>query len=110
MSSYDPVTVANFTVSNAAATNALSFPILIHKVVVHAVAAATTQASVLIYNAATATGTAKVQLSTDMQYATVGGAQAEVNFSPPLAFDNSGVSTTIAGSTGVDVDIYYTRA
>jgi hypothetical protein len=110
MSSYDPVTVANFTASNGAATNAITFPILVHKVVVHAVAAATTQASVLIYNATTASGAVLIELSTDMQYSLVGGAQAQSDFNPPVPFDSDGLSTTIAGSAGVDVSIYYTRA
>jgi hypothetical protein len=91
----------------AASSNAIlpAVGLRIHKVVLqHADGAAAL--SIAIFDAATATGTAKIGLTTDLADGTTFNRQAEANFSPPVRFQD-GVSVTVTG-TGT-YRIYYSR-
>lgn len=101
----DPVFVKRLTASQDAATNALNFPLYVYGVHLNGAAAATAVSSVLLFDAATATGTELIKVQTDQQAANIFASGKYVPFNPPVPFNN--VSTTIAGSTGVTVDLYY---
>lgn len=110
MSGYDPVSVYTATTSDAAPSSGITFRVLVHKAVVYNLTPATAGSSVLIYNAATATGTAKIAVASQA----VAGASGSITFAvsycdPPVPFDASGLSTTLAGSPGTTVQVYYTR-
>lgn len=102
---YDPVRVLTTTASSNAFFSA-GIQVRIHKVSIHSVDGSTAH-SVLLYDAATAAGTATIRLD-----ANVTGAAGtfekyrEANFDPPL-LHSVGVSTTLAGSN--TLRIYYTR-
>lgn len=104
----DPVKQLRLTASQGAATNGITFPVLVHKVVLNSAGPATTIASALLFDAATATGTEKVRLQTDLYAAALARGMAVLDFNPPVPFD-VGISTTISGSAGVTVDVYYNR-
>jgi hypothetical protein len=92
----------------AASSNAIvaaPFPVKVHKIVLqHADGAAVL--AVAVFDAATATGTAKAGLTTNLADGTTFQRYAEANFDPPLRF-GTGVSTTLTG-TGT-YRIYYSK-
>lgn len=108
MSTYDDCKVLTFTASQGASTNGVTFPIRIHKVAMtHA--DGTAQATVSLFDALTAVGTAVIILKANE--VTDGTASeyedyTECDFNPPLLIE-TGLSTTI-GNSGV-VRVYYTR-
>ena len=99
-----------FTTSEAAASNAIvaKGPILVHKVVLQNTNGSNA-ISVLLYDAATATGTEKIGLTTNAVAAASANFEAysEANFDPPVRFQ-VGLSSTIAGANPT-CRLYYTR-
>ena len=104
---YDDVFVYTSTSSEVVATNALTMRIRVHKVaLIHADGTEATKVS--LFDAATATGTAKIILAANET--TDGAADhfeiyAEANFNPPVPFHN--LSSTIVGT--VTCKVYYTK-
>jgi len=102
--------VHSFTASETAASNALvsTGPILIHKVVMQNTNGSNV-VSVLLYDAATATGTAKIGLTTNAVAAASANFEVyhEANFDPPVRFQ-VGLSSTIAGANPT-CRVYYSR-
>lgn len=107
MSFYSPASVYTAT---ASANAAIAGPILVHKVVLINATPATVASSVTVFNATTASGVAKIALATDLYAATIARSYIAETFDPPVEFDSDGLSTTLAGSSGTTVKIYYTPA
>jgi len=106
--SYDPATVAVKTASESAASNSvMAVPCLIHKVCLRNTNGSNA-VSIAIYDAATATGTAKIDISTNLADGTAYELSREITFDPPVRFD-TGVSTTVAGSNAT-ARIHFTPA
>lgn len=102
----DPCRVVTITADAGAATNALNFPLYIHKVVMtHA--DGTAQAGVLLYDAATVTGTSVITMRANATLAAAFETHQQEDFNPPL-YCQIGVSADIVNSAVVKV--YYTRA
>jgi hypothetical protein len=99
-----------FTSSETAASNALvtKGPILVHKVVMQNTNGSNA-VSVLLYDAATATGTEKIGLTTNAVAAASANFEQyrEANFDPPVRFQ-VGFSSTIAGANPT-CRVYYSR-
>jgi len=94
------------TTSDAAASNGITCPILVHKVALQNTNGSNS-VSALLYDAATATGTAKIGLITDQVFLSAYQLYREADFDPPVRFQ-VGLSTTLAGSN-VTLRVYYTR-
>lgn len=98
------------TTSDAAASNGIvaKGPILIHKVVLQNTNGSNA-VSALIYDAATATGTEKIGLTTNAVAAASANFEMyhEANFNPSVKLQ-VGLSTTLAGAN-VTIRIYYSR-
>ena len=105
-SSYDAAKVLVSTASSNAFFSA-GIRVRIHKVSIHNVDGSNT-CSALLYDAATATGTATIRLDTSVTGA-AGSFERykEANFDPPLLHE-IGLSSTLAGSAALRV--FYTRA
>jgi hypothetical protein len=105
----DPCRVATITADAGAATNGLLFPLYVHKVVMtHADGSA--QASVLLYDAATVTGTSVITMRANEVTdgtSSVFEVHQQEDFSVPL-YCQTGISADIGNSAVVKV--YYTRA
>jgi hypothetical protein len=102
-------TVYTATTSDAAASNGIvaKGPILVHKVALQNTNGSNA-ISALIYDAATATGTAKIGLTTEQAPTAAAFLMyRSEDFDPPVLFQ-TGLSTTLAGAN-VTLRIYYTR-
>ena len=110
MSNYGPASVYTATTSDAAASSGLTFHLLVHKVVLYNLTPATVASSVLIYNSTTASAPLKIALNTELATTLIATQYIDADFDPPVEFDSDGLSTTLAGSSGTTVKIYYTRA
>lgn len=109
MSNRDPVTILTLSQSDDAATNGILFPILIHKITMTPKLDASTNASAILYNAATATGTPFCQISTALRFAVTPDQLVQIDYDPPVPITAAGISSTIAGTAGLACKIHYTR-
>lgn len=104
MANYDPAMVHVIAADEASASNGLLTKhgrILVHKVTLNK--DASNPVSALIYDAATATGTALIALSGE-----AAENYEEANFDPPVPFE-TGLSTDLTGNGGT-IRVYYTAA
>jgi hypothetical protein len=105
---YDPAHVHVTTADETGNSNGIVAKhgrILVHKVVIDG-ATSNAQASVLLHDALTITGTAKIGLRTlEVATGSVFGTYAEVNFNPPVPFE---VGLSIDHTNTGTCRIYYT--
>jgi hypothetical protein len=105
----DACKVATITASAGASTNGLNFPLYVHKVQL-AHADGTAQARVELFDAATATGTAVIDVEANEVTdgtSSVFEVNRQVDFPVPLFCEN-GLASTITNSAIAKV--YYSRA
>lgn len=96
------------TSSDAVASNGLTGPILVHKIVLQNSAGnASNLVAVSLFDALTATGTAKIVALNNLLATGIWENQRDLSFDPPIRFQ-IGIATSLTGN-GAIARVYWTR-